>query len=144
MIRTRDKAGLAVSAFVVLLFLGFLLFVYSNSAAGLARRVRSSGCAGVLQTWATNLLTRYETNATAAVSQEIPLSELPAVLSSVRAPCASWRARIEQEGGYSVVHLFSVGGFGGYGLTVGPLQLEMMTDKYCARVAPGIYAQRYP
>jgi hypothetical protein len=144
MIASRDKAGFAVSTFVMLLFLGFVLIVQSNSAAGLARQVRRCNCAAALQRWATNLVARYETNVVGTTNDEIPATELPAALRSVRAPCSPWHARIERENGYGVVHLTSVGGFGGYGLTIGPPQMEMTTDKYCARVAPGFYAHRYP
>lgn len=92
-----------------------------------------------LQTWASNVVATHS-------REGDPLIEVPWQIAQIPAPCTSWTGTIlwpEDTNAPVRLRFVSVGGFGSYGIIVGP-QWWLDTYERSEMVAPGIYVEMYP
>jgi hypothetical protein len=107
-----------------------------NDFQHLADQVKTAATAEQWQTWAAQVLERSKTN-----SGAIPRSEWPAFVQRIDAPCTEWQLIPRgRSGSSSNISLVSFGGFGSFGIDVGPPTFpEPQGDAHCKQVYPGVY-----
>ena len=75
-------------------------------------------------------------------SSNLPIAPLPRFVRQIPAPFMPWRARVDRERG--VMHLISVGSWGGFGISIGSPTHTEPTNNLCHQIASGVYVHRYP
>jgi hypothetical protein len=115
-----------------------LLFVCAgcDEYHGLANQVRNAATAQQWQAWAVQVLERSKTN-----SVPPPRSEWPAFVGRLSPPCSDWELWIGRNGSTSNIALVSVGGFGSFGVDIGPATFvePAIPSERCQQVYPGVY-----
>ena len=101
---------------------------------GLRTQVRNAATAQQWQGWAVQVLERSKTN-----SIPPPRSEWPSFVSRLRPPCADWQLWV----GTSNITLVSLGGFGSFGVDIGPAGFTARVDpnQRHQQVYPGVYVR---
>ena len=131
--RTRQHRMAPLVAF---LFAVLFLCAGCNDTKRLVSQVKNAAPALQWQAWAVQVLERAKTN-----SSPVPRSEWPAFIASITPPCTEWQLFTGRNGSTSNISLVSLGGFGSFGIDIGPASFVEPTrpDEHCEQVYPGIY-----
>ena len=103
---------------------------------GLDRQVKNAATAEQWQAWAVEVLERSRTNSVLPAR-----SEWPAFVTRLTPPCTDWQLVIGRNESTSNISLVSMGGFGSFGVDIGPATFvePWNPNERSRQVYPGVY-----